>query len=186
MSAAGEAEARRARRRAKVTEADAPGFQWRRGDREAKHERPLSVRRIDTSAPGFDAELAALIAFEAAQDPAIDATVAQIIEDVRDRGDAAVLDYTRRFDRLDAPRVAALEITPAQMHAAHTTRYRRSSATRSAPRPRASARSTSGRRARDWSVTEADGTVLGQRVTPLDSRRRLRSRAARPPIRRRC
>ena len=62
----------------------------------------------------FDGELAALIAFEAKQDPAIDATVAAIIADVRARGDEALLDYTRRFDRLAAPSVAALEITAAR------------------------------------------------------------------------
>ena len=82
---------------------------------------PLALRRLDTAAPGFDAELAALIAFEAGQDPAIDATVAQIVGDVRARGDAALLDYTRRFDRLDAASVAALEITAAQMHDAYAS-----------------------------------------------------------------
>ena len=60
----------------------------------------LSLRRLDTADPGFDAALDALIAFESAQDPAIDAAVAAIIDDVRARGDDAVLEYTRRFDRL--------------------------------------------------------------------------------------
>jgi histidinol dehydrogenase len=128
---------------------------------------PLAVRRLDTTAPGFDGELAALIAFEAGQDPAIDATVAQIIGDVRARGDAALLDCTRRFDRLDAASVAALEITPAQMHEAWTALP----AAQSEALGIAAARIRSyhqRQKGRDWSYTEADGTELGQRVTPLD------------------
>jgi histidinol dehydrogenase len=127
----------------------------------------LALRRLDTAAPGFDGELAALIAFESNQDPAIDATVAQIIADVRARGDEALLDYTRRFDRLAAASVAALEITAAQMHEAYA----------SLPTAQSDALGTAAARVRsfharqkgrDWSVTEADGTELGQRVTPLD------------------
>ena len=127
----------------------------------------LALRRLDTTAPGFDGELAALIAFETGQDPAIDATVAQIITDVRARGDVALLDYTRRFDRLDAASVAALEITPAQMHEAYA----------SLPTAQSDALGTAAARirsfherqkGRDWSYAESDGTELGQRVTPLD------------------
>jgi len=127
----------------------------------------LALRRLDTTASGFDGELAALIAFEAGQDSAIDAKVAQIIGDVRVRGDAALLEYTRRFDRLDAASVAALEITAAQMREAWT----------SLPTAQSDALGTAAARVRsyherqkgsDWSYTEADGTELGQRVTPLD------------------
>ncbi|HET9340980.1 MAG TPA: histidinol dehydrogenase, partial [Casimicrobiaceae bacterium] len=70
---------------------------------------------MSSESPGFDAELDALIAFEAAQDPAVDATVAAIIADVRARGDAALLDYTRRFDRLAVADASALEIGAAEM-----------------------------------------------------------------------
>jgi len=62
--------------------------------------RLLTVRRLDSAAPGFDGELAVLIAFDAAQDPAVDAAVATIVADVRQRGDAALLEYTAKFDRL--------------------------------------------------------------------------------------
>jgi len=82
---------------------------------------PFVIRRLDTATPGFDAEFATLIAFEAGQDPAIDATVAQIVGDVRARGDAALLEYTRRFDRLDAGSVADLEITAVEMRDAHAS-----------------------------------------------------------------
>jgi histidinol dehydrogenase len=128
---------------------------------------PLALRRLDTAAAGFDGELAALIAFEAGQDPTIDATVAQIISDVRARGDAALLDYTRRFDRLDAASVAALEITAAQMHDAWASlpTAQCDALGAAAARIRAYHERQKGR---DWSYTEADGTELGQRVTPLD------------------
>ena len=128
---------------------------------------PLALRRLDSTAAGFAADLAALIAFEANQDPAIDAAVAQIITDVRARGDAALLEYTRRFDHLDRPTVAALEITAAEMQAAYA----------SLPAAQSDALGTAASRirsyhdlqkGRDWSFTEADGTEMGQRVTPLD------------------
>jgi len=127
----------------------------------------LSLRRLDSTAAGFDADLAALIAFEANQDPSIDAAVAQIVADVRARGDAALLEYTRRFDRLDVPTVAALEITAPEMQAAYA----------SLPIAQSDALGTAAARVRryhelqkgrDWNFTEADGTELGQRVTPLD------------------
>ena len=72
----------------------------------------LPLRLLDSTAPGFDAELGALIAFDAAQDPAIDAAVAAIVADVRARGDAALLEYTARFDRLAVDSVADLEVAP--------------------------------------------------------------------------
>ena len=127
----------------------------------------LTLRRLDSSAPAFDAALQGLIAFEAAQDPAIDATVAAIIADVRERGDAALLDYTARFDRLRASRVADLAIDRATMQSAfdaldHDDR---------------DALQTAARRIREFheqqkggafSIRDANGTELGQRVTPLD------------------
>jgi histidinol dehydrogenase len=127
----------------------------------------LSLRRLDTTAPGFDAALAALIAFESAQDPAIDATVAQIIDDVRARGDAALLDYTRRFDQLDVPSVGALAIAPEDMRRAFDAlpAAQRNALATAAARVRSFHERQKGR---DWNFTEPDGTELGQRVTPLD------------------
>jgi histidinol dehydrogenase len=128
---------------------------------------PLPIRRLDTTAPGFDAELAALTDFEAGQDEGIDATVAQIISDVRARGDAALLECTRRFDHLDASSVADLEITADQMRDAHASlpAAQRDALNAAAARVRAYHERQKGR---DWSYAEADGTELGQRVTPLD------------------
>ena len=126
------------------------------------------MRRLDTADPGFDAALDALIAFESAQDPAIDAAVAAIVADVRARGDAAVLEYTRRFDRLDAPSVAALEIAAAELRDAFAAlAARRARGARRRP-PTRVRRYHERQKAGGFTITEADGSELGQRVTPLD------------------
>ncbi|MEQ1775719.1 MAG: histidinol dehydrogenase, partial [Burkholderiales bacterium] len=79
------------------------------------------MRRFSSRDADFDARLSALLAFESAQDPQIDATVAEILADVKARGDAAVIEYTQRFDRLGmtgAKTLAALEIPRAELLAA--------------------------------------------------------------------
>ena len=76
------------------------------------------VRRLDTGAADFEREFTRLNAIEAATDPAIEHAVEAILADVRTRGDAALLEYTARFDQLRVDAVAELEITPAQMRAA--------------------------------------------------------------------
>src|SRR5271154_3528758 len=81
----------------------------------AKRASVAELRRLDTAAPGFDATLTELTAFDATQDEGIDAAVAAIIADVRARGDAAVLDCTARFDRVAAASVAALELPRAEL-----------------------------------------------------------------------
>jgi histidinol dehydrogenase len=127
----------------------------------------LSLRRLDTTAPGFDAEFDRLTAFEAAQDPGVDAAVAAIVADVRARGDAAVLEYTARFDRVRVGRVADLEIGADAMRAAFESLppVRRDALAAAAARVRAYHER---QKASSWSYREADGTELGQRVTPLD------------------
>src|SRR5256885_3666110 len=80
--------------------------------------RELSMRVLDAASPGFDAELQQLIAFDVAQDADVDKTVASIIDDVRARGDAALLHYPRRFDGLDVAQADALEIPRAELAAA--------------------------------------------------------------------
>jgi len=128
---------------------------------------PLVLRTLDTRDPGFDAALDTLIAFEAAQDPAIDAAVAAIIDDVRARGDAAVLDYTARFDDFHVPSVSALTIDARAMRAAYEA----------LPHEQRAALDVAARRIRDFherqrgggfGFRDDDGTELGQRVTPLD------------------
>ncbi|HEY7902447.1 MAG TPA: histidinol dehydrogenase [Casimicrobiaceae bacterium] len=128
----------------------------------------LALRRLDTAFPGYDQALAELVAFEAAQDAGVDAAVATIVAAVRARGDKAVLDYTKRFDKLAAKNVAELEIPPAELAAAHAAidPAQRDALAEAAARIRAFHEH---QRGESWTIAGADGTELGQRVTPLDS-----------------
>jgi len=127
----------------------------------------LAVRRLDASAPGFERELSALTAFETAQDPAVDATVARIIADVRARGDAALLEYTRQLDGVEATSVAALEIPAAEMRDAFAAlpEQVRSALQTAASRIRAFHER---QKLESWSYRDADGSEFGQRVSALD------------------
>jgi histidinol dehydrogenase len=124
------------------------------------------IARLHTGDADFEARFERLIAFEAAQDASIDAAVAAIIAAVRRDGDAAVLDYTRRFDRVEATSVSALEIAPqALAHAlARVPDKQREALEQAASRIRSYHER---QRVESWSFTEADGTRLGQRVTAL-------------------
>jgi histidinol dehydrogenase len=125
------------------------------------------IARLATREPDFDARLDALTALEAAQDEAVDRAVAAITADVRARGDAALIEYTQRFDRVTATRVADLEIPRAELDRAlgELPADLRTALGDAAERIR---RYHERQRAESWSYTEPDGTVLGQRVTPLD------------------
>ena len=127
----------------------------------------LALRRLDAAAPGFDRELAALTAFESAQDPAVDATVARIVADVRARGDAALLEYTATFDGVKAASVAALEITAGEMRHAFEAlpEEQRAALQLAAARIRAYHER---QKVASWSYREQDGSEFGQQVTPLD------------------
>jgi histidinol dehydrogenase len=118
------------------------------------------LRRLSTRAAGFDAKLAALTRYDAAQDPAVQKTVRKILADVRKRGDVAVRAYTKKFDKvvpksyslsaglLDAiPREQADALTAAhqRIRAFHEKQVQKS-----------------------WDFTDADGTRLGQQVSPLE------------------
>lgn len=126
----------------------------------------LEMKRLSTRQPGFQEELRRLLAFESAQDPAVDATVAAILQDVQARGDAAVLEYTRRFDRLEAASMAQLEMSPARLKQALDVlpAHQRQALEEAAARVRAYHEK---QRMESWQYTEADGTVLGQQVTAL-------------------
>jgi len=131
----------------------------------------VAIRKLDSGAANFRSDLSALLAFEASADAAIEQAVAGILVDVKQRGDAAVLDYTARFDRLQFNSVAALEIGQAELQAA----------LQGLPVARRAALEVAAARVRSYHerqkqecgsdgfrYTEADGTVLGQKVTPLD------------------
>lgn len=126
-----------------------------------------AIRRLSSAEPGFDAALGKLIAFDAAQDDAVDRVAAEILAAVRARGDAALLEYTSRFDGLAVKSAAELELPKADLHAAlaRLPAEARSALEAAADRIR---RYHERQVAQSWTYTEPDGTVLGQRITPLD------------------
>ncbi len=125
------------------------------------------LRRLNDQSSDFKAQLEALTRFEETQNDAIELAVAGILKDVRDRGDAAVLDYTQRFDQVQVASVAALEVPQSALQAAlqQILPAERIALETAAARVRAFHER---QKANDWSFTEPDGTVLGQRITPLD------------------
>ncbi len=132
---------------------------------------PVSIRKLDSTAADFRTTLSALLAFDAESDAAIEQAVAGILADVKVRGDAAVLEYTQRFDRLPIESLAALEIGQAEMQAALAAlpAARRSALEAAAARVRSyHERQKQECGSEGFRYTEADGTVLGQKVTPLD------------------
>jgi histidinol dehydrogenase len=126
-----------------------------------------TIRRLSTRDTEFLATLDALLAFEHTTDEAIERTVAEVLANVRNLGDAAVLDYTRRFDRLDVATMAELELSKDVLKAAFDglSAERRAALEAAAVRIRAYHER---QRAESWEYTEADGTRLGQKVTALD------------------
>ena len=130
----------------------------------------LRLRALSTVEPGFDAALARLLAYTPAADEAIEATVAAILADVQERGDAAVLDCTRRFDGVDAASVAALEIGAAELQTALAglSVAQRQALEAAAARVRDFHERQLDAVGRGWSYRDADGSLLGQKVTPIE------------------
>lgn len=127
----------------------------------------MKIRRFSSADANFDQDLKDLLAFETAQDDKIDQVVADILRDVKKRGDAAVLEYTGRFDKLSAAEMSDLEIPQAELQAALN----------GLPEAERTALQAAADRVRSyhekqlmssWTYTEADGTLLGQQVTALD------------------
>jgi len=131
----------------------------------------ITIRKLDSSQPDFKHRLDTLLAFEASTDEAIEHAVAAILQDVKTRGDAAVLEYTNKFDRIPggAASMAAFDVTQAELQAALD----------GLPPAQRSALQVAAARIRvfherqkqelgGFTYTEPDGTVLGQKITPLD------------------
>ncbi|HZO02929.1 MAG TPA: histidinol dehydrogenase [Burkholderiales bacterium] len=127
----------------------------------------MKLRRLTTRDPGFEQALETLTRFEPGESPEVRESVRAVLADVRARGDAAVLDYARRFDGVAARSLAELEIPAEEMQAA----------LKSIPQEAAQALRLAHARIRafhekqrqdSWDYTEPDGTKLGQRVTPLE------------------
>jgi histidinol dehydrogenase len=127
----------------------------------------LPITRLDAASPDFRARLAELLAFNDATDSAVQNAVSEILAGVRARGDAAVLEYTKRFDRLNAPDMTALELSQADLQVALAKLPLRleQALRKAAERVRVYHEK---QRQESWTYTEPDGTVLGQQVTALD------------------
>ena len=127
----------------------------------------MKIRRLSTQDQSFDADLKALLAFETAQDDSIDTVVANILKDVKTRGDAAVLEYTNKFDKTNVVQMAQLEVSKLELI----------EALNGLPTDQRSALQAAADRVKSyhekqvmqsWTYKEADGTLLGQQITALD------------------
>jgi len=127
----------------------------------------MKIRKLSSRDAGFMSELGKLLAFEETADETLEATVAAILKDVRLRGDTAVLEYTAKFDRLPLAGAAAMELSRDELRSAFIA----------LPAGQRVALEAAAKRVTDyhqkqvqdsWSYTDADGTLLGQQVTPLD------------------
>ena len=125
------------------------------------------INRLDTAEADFEARFTRLLHWSPEQDQGIEQAVSAILADVQVRGDEALMDYTRRFDRLDVHKAAGLRLSQAELQAAldGLPALERQALERAAERIR---RYHEHQRTSSWMYTEADGTRLGQRVLPLD------------------
>jgi len=130
----------------------------------------VNVRHLRTRDAQFEAEFQRVLHWSAETDQAIEERVAAILADVQARGDAAVLEYTARFDGLQADSVAALELTREELKAAFEaiTPAQRQALEAAAARVRDYHERQLEACGRSWQYRDADGTLLGQKVTPLD------------------
>ena len=125
------------------------------------------INRLDTAEADFEARFTRLLHWSPEQDQGIEQAVSAILADVQARGDEALMDYTRRFDRLEVREAAGLRLSQAELQAAldGLPAAERQALERAAERIR---RYHEHQRTSSWMYTEADGTRLGQRVLPLD------------------
>ncbi|MGW8227927.1 MAG: histidinol dehydrogenase [Gammaproteobacteria bacterium] len=127
----------------------------------------VDIKRLNAAADGFWPQLDALLAWESVSDEAVTGTVRGILHAVQQRGDAAVIEYTNRFDRMQATSMAELTLDASRLDAALAAipAQQRQALEVAAERLRSYHQH---QKMESWSYTEADGTLLGQQVTPLD------------------
>lgn len=127
----------------------------------------MSISRLNSSSADFWQQLAQLLAWDSALDQQVVHTVEAIIADVRSRGDAALIEYTQKFDGLNASSMQALELNQTALQAAL---LRIGTKEREALEAAAARIENYAKRQKmeSWQYTEPDGTVLGQKITPLD------------------
>lgn len=127
----------------------------------------IQIKRFNSTDSDFNVNLGKLLAFENAQDDAVDSTVAKILADIRNRGDAALIEYTNRFDRLSVTSGKALELTQddLQQALAALPSAERTALQQAAERVRSYHEKQP---LQSWQYADADDTILGQKITPLD------------------
>lgn len=127
----------------------------------------ITIRRFESTAADFDQTMNALLSWESVSDTGVQQAVTDIVSAVRSRGDEAVIEFTNRFDRMNVETMAQLELNQEQLQAAldGLPELQREALLAAAARVRAYHEH---QRQDSWRYTEADGTVLGQKVTPLD------------------
>lgn len=127
----------------------------------------IPIARLNTTEADFDQKLDALLSFEESEDITLHQRVLEIIARVRHEGDAALLDYTRRFDRYEAASAASLELASDELRRAWEglPGHQKDALEKAAERIRHYAEH---QKLESWRYTEADGTLLGQQVTPLN------------------
>lgn len=128
---------------------------------------PLKIARLDASQADFSQHLDTLLAWEGVSDKGVNQRVEEIIAAVRERGDAALIEYTARFDGLDAASMADLTLDRARLELAleRITPEQRTALELAAERVRVYHEHQV---QPSWRYTEPDGTILGQQITPLD------------------
>jgi histidinol dehydrogenase len=129
--------------------------------------RPL---RLSTTDAGFDAAFKARLHWSADTDAQVEQAAGDILADVRKRGDAAVLEYTRRFDALPADSMPQLELNAGELRAAFESlpARQREALQAAAARVRSYHEAQKKASGESWSYRDEDGTLLGQKVTPVD------------------
>jgi histidinol dehydrogenase len=125
------------------------------------------IRQLNAADENFWQQLDEVLAWEQSTDSGVVATVTDILADIKQRGDAALLEYTQKFDRVEATSVQQLELTQAQLQQSLNAieQSQREALEHAAARVRAYAEH---QKIKSWSFTEDDGTVLGQKITPMD------------------
>lgn len=127
----------------------------------------VKIETLNTQDEGFWGRLDEMLAWDGVSDDAVFNTVTDILQSVKEKGDAAVVEYTNRFDRMDVASMANLEVSKERLQAAldGLSEEQRTALDKAAARIRSYAEH---QKMDSWSYTEEDGTVLGQQVTPLD------------------
>ena len=130
-------------------------------------QRNATISRLSTSDADFNHQLDALLDWEGVSDKAVQARVEEILASVKQRGDAAVIEATNRFDRLSVSSMDELQLTPEQLKKAfdHLPSEQREALSSAAERIK---QYHERQKPSSWQYEEADGTVLGQKVSPLD------------------